>query len=90
MRSASGARKEAADVERAEQNAQQIRADIAALDAELEKEVAALDTGFDAQAEPLKEVVVRAKVADISVPLLALAWMPYLTDADGRLRPAWN
>jgi len=90
MRSASGARKEAADVERAEQNAQQIRADIAALDAELEKEVAALDAGFDAQSEPLKEVVVRAKVADISVPLLALAWMPYLTDADGRLRPAWR
>ncbi|MGA8203119.1 MAG: DUF87 domain-containing protein [Woeseiaceae bacterium] len=90
MRSASGARKEAADVERAEQNAQQIRADIAALDAELEREVAALDAGFDAQSEPLKEVVVRAKVADISVPLLALAWMPYLTDADGRLRPAWR
>jgi hypothetical protein len=90
IRSASGAHKEAADVERAEQNAEQVRADIAALDAELEQEVSALDVGFDAQSEPLDEIVVRAKVSDVSVPLLALAWMPYLTDADGRLRPAWR
>lgn len=90
MRSASGARKQAADVERAEQAAQLVRADIEALDADLEQEVAALDAGFDAQAEPLDEVVVRAKTTDVSVPLVALVWMPYQTDSDGRLRPAWH
>ena len=59
------------------------------LSAELEKEVAALHTAFDAQAEELNEVVIRAKVADIHVPLVALAWMPYTKGEDGRLRPAW-
>ena len=90
IRSASGARKEAADVERAEQTAAQVRADIEALNAELGREVSALDSGFDAQAEPLDEVVVRAKTTDVYVPIVALAWMPYVADAEGRLQPAWR
>ena len=89
IKTAGGARKEAADVDRAKQTAAKVEADIAALNAELEKEVAALDTGFDAQAEELSEVVVRAKSTDIHVPVLGLAWMPYTPDAKGRLRPAW-
>jgi hypothetical protein len=60
-----------------------------ALSAELEKEIAVLHTAFDAQAEELSEVVIRAKVADIHVPLVALAWMPYAKGEDGRLQPAW-
>ena len=59
------------------------------LNAQLEKEVAALDTAFDAQAEELEEIVVRAKTTDIHVPVVALAWMPYAPDSKGRLRPAW-
>ena len=55
----------------------------------LEKDVAELDTNFDAQAEELEPVVVRARAADIHVPVLGLAWMPYAADEKGRLRPAW-
>ncbi len=89
IRSAGGARKEAADVKRAEETASKVQADMEALSAELEKEVAALDTAFDAQSEELSEVVVRAKATDIHVPLVGLAWMPYNADDKGRLRPAW-
>jgi hypothetical protein len=60
-----------------------------ALSRDLEKEVATLETSFDAQAEELEEIVVRAKSTDIHVPLLGLLWMPYQADEKGRLRPAW-
>ena len=89
IKTAGGARKEAADVARAKETAEKVRADIEALNAQLEKEVAALDTAFDAQAEELEEIVVRAKTTDIHVPVVALAWMPYAPDSKGRLRPAW-
>ncbi len=89
IKTAGSARKEAADVARAKQTAEKVRADLEALNAELEKEVAALDTAFDAQAEELEELVVRAKATDVHVPMVALAWMPYAPDSKGRLRPAW-
>jgi len=89
IRTASSARKEAADVERARQTAAKVRADIEALNNELEQEVAALDTAFDAQAEELRETVVRARSTDIHVAITGLAWLPYTPDDNGRLRPAW-
>ena len=89
IRTAGGARKEAADVERAKQTANKVKADIAALSKELEKEVAALDTSFDAQAEELDEIVVRAKSTDIHVAITGLIWLPYTTGENGRLSPAW-
>ena len=89
MKTASGARKESADIKRAEETAAKVKADIEALNRELSKDVAALDTSFDAQAEELDEVVIRAKSTDIHVPLVGLAWMPYQADETGRLRPAW-
>jgi arsenate reductase-like glutaredoxin family protein len=89
IKTASGARKESADIKRAEQTARKVQADIETLSRELEKEIAALDTAFDAQAEALDEIVVRAKSTDIHVPLIGLAWMPYQADDKGRLRPAW-
>ena len=45
--------------ERAQQTVEKVKADLEALNAELEKEIEQLDTGFDAQAEPLDEIVVR-------------------------------
>ena len=89
IKTAGSARKEAQDVERAKQTADKVRADIAALNKQLEEEVANLDTSFDAQAEELDEIVVRAKSTDIHVALTGLAWLPYTTDEKGRLRPAW-
>ena len=89
IRSASGARKESADIKRAEETVRKVKADMEALSRELKKEVAALETGFNAQSDELKEIVVRAKTTDIHVPLIGLAWMPYKTDDGGRLTPAW-
>ena len=90
IKTAGGARKEAADIKRAEETAAKVGKDIEALNQELQKEVTALNTAFDAQTEELSEVVVRAKSTDIHVPLVGLAWMPYRSDDSGRLRPAWD
>ena len=89
VRTAGGARKEAADVDRARQTAEKVRADMAELNKQLEKEVADLDTSFDAQAEELDEIVVRAKSTDINVAITGLVWLPYTKGEKGRLRPAW-
>ena len=90
IKTAGGASKEAADVERAAQTAAKVKEEMMALSASLEKEIANLDTSFDAQAEELDEIVVRAKSTDIHVALTGLAWLPYTTDEKGRLRPAWS
>jgi phage host-nuclease inhibitor protein Gam len=89
IRSASGASKEAADVKRAKETAARVEADLLALNSALEDEVDALEDAYDAQAETLKEIEVKAKVADIHVPVIGLAWMPYRDSGDGRLKPAW-
>jgi len=90
IKTAGGARKEAADVGRAEQTAAKVKQEIADLNASLEKEVADLDTSFDAQTEELDEIVVRAKSTDIHVAVTGLVWLPYTADDKGRLRPVWS
>ena len=89
IKTAGGASKEAADVDRARETAEKVKADMADLNTALEKEVADLDTSFNAQDEELKEIVVRAKSTDIHVSLTGLVWMPYTADDKKRLRPAW-
>jgi hypothetical protein len=89
IKTAGGARKESQDVARAEQTVAKVQADLEALNAELEKEIAALDTAFNAQTEELDEIVVRAKSTDINVALTGLVWLPYTKGDRGRLQPAW-
>jgi len=90
IKTAGGAGKEAADVERAVQTANKVKEEMSALNTALEKEIAQLDTSFDAQSEALDEIVVRAKSTDIHVSLTGLVWLPYSADDKGRLRPAWQ
>jgi hypothetical protein len=90
IKTASGARKETMDIKRAEETAARVQADMEALSRQLEQEIAALDTAFDAQAEELDEIIIRAKATDIHVPVLGLGWMPYRADETGRLQPAWT
>jgi hypothetical protein len=89
IKTAGSARKESQDVARAEQTVAKVRTDLDTLNAELEKEIAALDTSFDAQEEELDEIVVRAKSTDINVAITGLVWLPYTKGDKGRLRPAW-
>jgi Sec-independent protein translocase protein TatA len=86
IRNASGARKQASDVEQARQTEAKVLADIEQLNSELEQEVAALDTSWDAQAEELTEILVKPKVGDVHVSLFGLLWMP--RSGDRQTRPS--
>ncbi len=76
IRGAGSSRKQAADVERAKERAAKVRADIEELGAALEAEIDSLETACDAQSEKLDEIVIRAKVADVHIPLFGLLWQP--------------
>ena len=90
IKTAGSARKEALDVARAKETAAKVRQDLAELESRLSEEVDALDTAYDAQSEELDEIVIRAKTTDITLTLIALAWLPYAEDEKGRLKPAWR
>ena len=75
-RSVSSANKERADVARAEADAQAVREQIAALNAELDAEVARLEAEFDPAAIPVETVAVKPRKSDIAVEEVALVWVP--------------
>lgn len=90
IRTAGGMSKEAADVGRARDIADKVRADLAALNASLEAEIEAFDSAYDAATEELEEIPVRPKATDIHVSLIGLLWLPFRETADGRLQAAWD
>ena len=51
----------------------------------LQQEIDALTPGAE-----LERVDIKAKSADVSVPLVALAWFPFTKDESGKLTPAWE
>ncbi len=71
------------------ETAEKVKKDIAAMSRTLDQEVKDLETSFDAQAEELTEIVVRAKSTDIHVAVTGLVWLPYSAGERGRLSPAW-
>jgi len=80
--------RESGDVARADETLAQVQADKEALQAQFQEELAAAAGSFDAQAEPLKEILVRPKAGDIEVRFLGVGWVPYIQDATGELKPA--
>jgi len=90
VKTAGRMRKEAADVERAQQVADATRRELEELKSQFEQEVAKLDLDFDAQRETLEQIEVKPKSTEIHVHFVGLAWAPYYRDGKGRLLPAWR
>ncbi|MCH7975060.1 MAG: DUF87 domain-containing protein [Bacteroidetes bacterium] len=84
-RSAGRARKESADVARAEARLDDLKARYADLDAELTRELEDLDLMFTPETEELETMEIKAKQSEMHITELALAWVPYAKDAEGRL-----
>ena len=87
-RSAGRMSKEASDVKRAEEKLDDLQAEYANLDADLQREMDHIDLAFTPETAELETIEVTPKQTDMHVTELALAWVPYCRDADGRLSRA--
>ncbi|MDH3403282.1 MAG: ATP-binding protein [Acidobacteriota bacterium] len=76
MRSVTRSWRDAQDVARAEEDIEEIKKDLAELQAEAEREVAELAQRLDPLNEELAKTEVRPRRTDIEVRLLGLAWVP--------------
>jgi hypothetical protein len=74
-RGVSRSMKEGQDVERAHVKVQEVEAEIAALDADLEREITALEATANSNA-PLDVIEIKPKRGNVDVRLVALAWQP--------------
>lgn len=90
VRRAGHAQKQAGDVRRAQETAENVRQALLELEAELETEVAATDEAYDAQDERLEEVPLRPKASDVTLRFFGPAYLPWIEDTAGELRPAWR
>lgn len=89
IRKAGNLQKQAGDVQRATETVASVRSAIGELEAEVEDAVAALRSNYDAQTETLEEIAVRPKATDVVLQFFGVAWLPFIEDAAGNIRPAW-
>jgi hypothetical protein len=76
-RGVSRSMKEGQDVERAQVKVQEVEAEIAALNAELEREIAALEGAANGN-PPLDVIEIKPKRGNVDVRLVVLAWQPWV------------
>ena len=90
FRSLGRSRKEAGDVERAQENLKAYRERLTEMEAEFEQEVERIEAGIDPRTEEFDVIEIKPKKADIDVRHLSLAWAPSWRAADGETTPAWQ
>ncbi len=90
IRKATRIGKEAGDVARAEQALAAVEEDIARLNADFEADLGKLEGSYDAMAEELEEVIIRARATDINLQVVGLLWAPFFRDEEGRNTAAWT
>ncbi|MCA1577812.1 MAG: ATP-binding protein [Acidobacteria bacterium] len=90
VRGVSRTRRQADDVDRAEDNVAAVTQRFADLEAEFKAEVETIDRSFDPQTEQLGTVSLKPTKANINVKLLTLVWAPYRQNVQGEAKPAWE
>ena len=78
------------DVARASDSEEVLQQRLAALNAECEQEIAALQASVDPQTIPLRDVTLSARKSDIAVGRMGLLWVPWREDVEGLPRPAFK
>ena len=90
IRGMSRARKESQDIERAGENVEALKQQLADLEAEFTQDTEDLAAQLQAQAETLETVTIRPKKSNITVELLGLGWVPHWENSQGQHIPAWE
>jgi hypothetical protein len=81
---------ESQDVARAEESLEVLQQRLIDTKAQVDAEVARLETTLDASTVTLAPVEVPARKSDIAVGEVALVWTPWRTGADGFPAPAFD
>jgi hypothetical protein len=89
-RGASRSIKEARDVARAGENVEALQRQLAELETQFQAETDRLAATIDPLTETLEIVSIKPNKTNISVKLVALAWVPHWLDEQGRATPAWT
>ena len=82
--------KERQDVGRAKETVEALQQQLADLDEAFKADAEQLGPSGDALAEPLEAVSVRPSKQNVTVKLVALAWVPSWQDGAGQSTPAWQ
>ncbi len=90
MRGAGRAVQQSGDVTRASDSVGAIQTQYSDLEARLQTDIDALGASYDAQQETFDRTPITAKSGDVRVQLVALAWLPYATDASGVVTAVWR
>lgn len=67
--------KASGDVDRASEGVEAVKARLAEVEASVQEEVSRLETGFDAEAEPLEPVSVKPRAGSVQVHSVGLVWL---------------
>jgi len=90
VRGLSRSMKESQDVDRASENVEALRQQLAGLETEFKEEADALASRLNPQEEALETVTVRPKKSDITIRLVGLSWTPFWMNPQGGRTPAWE
>ena len=90
IRGMSRSRKESLDIERAGENVEAFKQQLADLETEFTQEAEALASQIQAKSESLETVTIRPKKSNITVDLFGLGWVPHWQDSEGEQVPAWE
>ena len=90
VRGAGRVLKERQDVGRAQETVEALQQQIADLDEAFKADADKLTTSGDPLAEPLETLSVRPSKQNVTVKLVALAWVPRWQDGTGQSTPAWR
>ena len=74
----------------AEENVAAIDRQLAALEGQFSEETESMLSVFDPLLEALDTVALKPTKSNITVRLVALAWVPYWQEGQGRLVSAWQ
>ncbi|MBU4460951.1 MAG: ATP-binding protein, partial [Verrucomicrobia bacterium] len=89
MRSAGRIGKEREDTARAAESIEVARQRLSELEAELEREIAALQERYEPTAVRVDTTRIRPRKSDIAVGAVGIAWVPWMTGPDGMPAPAF-
>ncbi|MER3424953.1 MAG: ATP-binding protein, partial [Nitrospiraceae bacterium] len=81
--------KEAKDVSQARETVEALQQQLRDLEAQLNSETELLTAATDPQTERLETIILKPTKTNISTQLVALTWVPYWLDAQGKAIPAY-